>query len=67
MSIFGTQKLAGKFNVTFGGIKKIPPIVAVSRTTLEAKNKEDGFVDVYALHITPFISIGFTIPRKCTE
>ena len=57
------QTINGKFNLRFFGfpIKLLGALFFVSKTVLEGKNSD---AHVYAFHITPFFSFGFTLPKK---
>ena len=51
------QNIKGNFDITFLGI----PILFVSKSVLTPENGK--IATVYAIHITPFFSFGFTIKK----
>lgn len=56
------QTLRGKFNMVLRGII----LIFVSKTVLQAGNSTRAAV-VYALHITPFLALGFVIRGRKYE
>lgn len=51
------QKVKGEFDITFLGI----PLLFVSKTTLKSEN--GSVAELYSLHLTPFIAVGFVRSR----